>query len=113
MRPIVLTNQHGANIVEEWRQNGLVRTCHCHGGVIVDGGNFNWVMANSRYTVTFRRLSWISFLEKFGNMSFAMRCVAENLTRYGSLHSVRLTSWQMLQGAPNTSLRVEKCVNKV
>ena len=100
--------KHGANIVVESATKWIGGHATVMGGVIVDGGNFNWGNGKfPKYTEPSEGYHGLVFWEKFGNMSFAMRCVAENLRDMGACISP-FNSWQMLQGIETLSIRVEK-----
>ena len=107
-RPI----EFGANIVVESATKWIGGHGNSMGGIIVDGGNFDW--GNGK----FPKLSEPSegyhglvFMEKFGPAAFAMRCVAENLRDMGSSISP-FNSWQLIQGIETLSVRVQKiCEN--
>jgi len=102
----------GANIVVESATKWIGGHANAMGGIIVDGGTFNW--ANGK----FPKLSepsasyhGIRFTEKFGAGAFAMRCVAENLRDLGATISP-FNSWQMIQGLETLSVRVDReCEN--
>jgi O-acetylhomoserine (thiol)-lyase len=101
--------EFGANIVVESATKWIGGHGNSMGGVIVDGGNYNW--GNGK----FPRLSQPSagyhglvFWEKFGPAAFAMRCIAENMRDMGPCISP-FNSWQLLQGVETLSVRVDKC----
>jgi len=98
----------GANIVVESATKWIGGHGNAMGGVIVDGGNFNW--GNGK----FPKLSQPSagyhglvFWEKFGAVAFTMRCVAENLRDMGPAISP-FNSWQLIQGVETLSVRVQR-----
>ena len=102
----------GANIVIESATKWIGGHANAMGGIIIDGGTFNW--ANGK----FPKLSepsagyhGIRFTEKFGAGAFAMRCVAENLRDLGATISP-FNSWLMLQGLETLAVRVDReCEN--
>ncbi len=103
-RPI----EFGANIVVESATKWIGGHGNSMGGIIIDGGNFNW--GNGK----FPKLSEPSdgyhglvFWEKFGPAAFAMRCVAENLRDMGACISP-FNSWQLIQGIETLSVRVQR-----
>ncbi len=102
----------GANIVVESATKWIGGHATVMGGVIIDGGTFNW--ANGK----FPKLSepsagyhGIRFTEKFGAAAFTMRCVAEILRDMGPTISP-FNAWQLLQGLETLSVRVDReCEN--
>lgn len=103
-RPI----EYGANIVVESATKWIGGHGTVMGGVIVDGGNFNWGNGKyPKYSEPSEGYHGLIFWEKFGNASFAMRCVAENLRDMGPSISP-FNSWQLMQGLETLSLRVER-----
>ena len=87
------------------------------GGVIIDGGNFNW--GNGKYP-DFSEPSegyhgmnfWETFGadSPFGNIAFAIRCRVEGLRDFGPAISP-FNSFLMLQGLETLSLRCERINN--
>ena len=84
------------------------------GGVIIDGGNFNW--GNGKYPMFsepsegYHGLNfWEVFGEKspFGNIAFAIRCRVEGLRDFGPAISP-FNSFMLLQGLETLSLRAER-----
>ena len=84
------------------------------GGVIIDGGNFNW--GNGKYPAFsepsegYHGLNfWEVFGDKspFGNIAFAIRCRVEGLRDFGPAISP-FNSFMMLQGLETLSLRAER-----
>lgn len=87
------------------------------GGIIIDGGNFNW--NNGKYPALsepskgYHGLNfWEVFGDKspFGNIAFAIRCRVEGLRDFGPAISP-FNSFMMLQGLETLSLRAER-INK-
>ena len=100
--------KYGANIVVESATKWIGGHGSVMGGIIIDGGNFDW---NNK---KFPNLSspsagyhGIVFAEKFGAAAFLMRCVAENLRDMGSTISP-FNSWLMVQGLETLSVRVDR-----
>lgn len=84
------------------------------GGVIIDGGNFNW--GNGKYPMFsepsegYHGLNfWEAFGDKspFGNIAFAIRCRVEGLRDLGPVNSP-FNSFLLLQGLETLSLRAER-----
>jgi O-acetylhomoserine/O-acetylserine sulfhydrylase len=107
-RPI----EFGANIVVESATKWIGGHGSTMGGVIVDGGNYNWGNGKfPKYCEPSESYHGLNFWEKFGPAAFAMRCVAENLRDMGPCISP-FNSWQLIQGVETLSVRVQKmCEN--
>jgi O-acetylhomoserine (thiol)-lyase len=100
--------EHGANIVVESATKWIGGHGTSMGGVIVDGGNFNW--ANGK----FPEISEVqdayhghSLWEMFGNVSYVLKARLEGLRDFGPTISP-FNSFQLLQGLETLSLRVER-----
>lgn len=103
-RPIM----HGADIVVESATKWIGGHGNSMGGVIVDGGHYNW--GNGKFpklSEPSESYHGLIFWEKFGPAAFAMRCVAENLRDMGACISP-FNSWQLIQGIETLSVRVQK-----
>jgi len=108
--------EHGANIVVESATKWIGGHGTSIGGVIVDGGNFNW--GNGKYP-QFSEPSegyhgmvfWDIFGSEgpFGNIAFAIRARVEGLRDFGPAISP-FNSFLLLQGLETLSLRMEKTV---
>lgn len=108
--------KHGANIVVESATKWIGGHGTSIGGVIVDGGNFNW--NNGKFpsltepSEGYHGLKfWDVFGEgsPFGNIAFAIRCRVEGLRDFGPALSP-FNSFLLLQGLETLSLRVERTV---
>ncbi len=98
----------GANIVVESATKWIGGHGNSMGGVIIDGGNFNWGNGKfPKYSEPSEGYHGIKFWEKFGNVAFIMRCVTENLRDMGPCISP-FNSWQLIQGIETLSVRVQK-----
>jgi O-acetylhomoserine (thiol)-lyase len=106
--------EHGANIVVESATKWIGGHGTSLGGVIVDGGNFNW--ANGKFpmfTEPSEGYHGIKFWESFGpsenrqNMAFITRARVEGLRDFGSALSP-FNSFLLLQGLETLSLRVQR-----
>lgn len=112
-RPI----EHGANIVVESATKWIGGHGTSIGGVIVDGGNFNW--GNGKFP-QFTEPSegyhglvfWDVFGSKgpFGNIAFIIRARVEGLRDYGNALSP-FNAFLLLQGLETLSLRVQRHVD--
>ena len=111
-RPI----EHGANVVVQSGTKWIGGHGTSIGGVIVDGGNFNW--GNGKFP-TFTEPSesyhglkfWDTFGEgsPFGNIAFAIRARVEGLRDFGPALSP-FNAFLLIQGLETLSLRVERTV---
>lgn len=110
--------EHGANIVVESATKWIGGHGTSMGGVIVDGGNFNW--GNGKFP-QFTEPSdgyhglkfWDAFGEgsPFGNIAFIVRARVEGLRDFGPAISP-FNSFQLLQGLETLSLRLDRhCEN--
>jgi len=111
-RPI----EHGANVVVESATKWIGGHGTSIGGVIVDGGNYNW--GNGKYP-QFTEPSegyhglvfWDVFGTEspFGNIAFIIRARVEGLRDFGNVLSP-FNAFQLIQGLETLSLRVERHV---
>ncbi len=106
--------EHGAHIVVESATKWIGGHGTSIGGVIVDGGNFNW--GNGKYpafTEPSEGYHGLKFWEvfgtdgPFGNIAFIIRARVEGLRDYGPAISP-FNSFQLIQGLETLSLRVER-----
>jgi O-acetylhomoserine (thiol)-lyase len=79
------------------------------GGVIVDGGNFDWGATDKYPTITepYAPFSGMNFWEEFGPSAFAMRIRAEAMRDFGATMSP-MNAFLLLQGIETLSLRMDK-----
>ena len=108
--------QNGAHIVVESATKWIGGHGNSIGGVIVDGGNYNW--GNGKYT-QFTEPSegyhglkfWDAFGadSPFGNIAFIVRARVEGLRDFGPCISP-FNSFQLIQGLETLSLRMERHV---
>ena len=108
--------EHGANIVVESATKWIGGHGSSIGGVIVDGGNFNW--GNGKYpafTEPSEGYHGLKFWEvfgsdgPFGNIAFIIRARVEGLRDFGPAISP-FNSFLLIQGLETLSLRVERHV---
>ena len=81
------------------------------GGVLVDGGTFDWV-ASGRYpemTEPYLPYHGVVFAEEFGPAAFAARARSEGLRDFGACMSPE-TAFSMLQGLETLPVRMERHV---
>ncbi|HWR99211.1 MAG TPA: O-acetylhomoserine aminocarboxypropyltransferase/cysteine synthase [Prolixibacteraceae bacterium] len=108
--------EHGANVVVESATKWIGGHGTSIGGVIIDGGNFNW--GNGKYpgfTEPSEGYHGLKFWDvfgtdgPFGNIAFIIRARVEGLRDYGPAISP-FNSFQLIQGLETLSLRVERHV---
>ncbi len=109
--------EHGANIVVDSATKWIGGHGTSIGGVIIDGGNFNW--GNGKFpqftepSEGYHGLKfWDVFGEggPFGNIAFIIRARVEGLRDYGSSLSP-FNAFLLLQGLETLSLRVQRHVD--
>ncbi len=114
-RPI----EHGANIVVQAATKWIGGHGTSIGGVIVDGGNYNW--GNGKYpqfSEPSEGYHGLNFWQVFGegnplglpNIAFAIRARVEGLRDFGPCQSP-FNSFLLLQGLETLSLRVQRTVD--
>ena len=110
--------EHGANIVVESATKWIGGHGTSIGGVIVDGGNYNWGNGKfPQFTEPSEGYRGLKFWEIFGegnplglpNIAFAIRARVEGLRDFGSSQSP-FNSFLLLQGLETLSLRVQRHV---
>jgi len=79
------------------------------GGVVVDGGNFDWGATDKYPTITepYAPFSGLNIWEEFGPSAFATRIRAEAMRDFGATMSP-MTAFLLLQGLETLSLRMDK-----
>lgn len=113
-RPI----EHGAAVVVSSATKWIGGHGTSVGGIIVDGGNFNWSNGKfPQFTEPSEGYNGLKFWETFGennplglpNIAFAIRARVEGLRDFGPALSP-FNSFLLLQGVETLSLRVERTV---
>jgi len=110
--------EHGANVVVQSATKWIGGHGTSIGGVIVDGGNYNW--GNGKFpgfTEPSEGYHGLKFWEIFGegnplglpNIAFAIRARVEGLRDFGSSQSP-FNAFLLLQGLETLSLRVQRHV---
>ncbi len=108
--------EHGANIVTASLTKWIGGHGNSIGGIIVDGGNFNW--GNGKYpqfSEPSEGYNGLNFWEifgsegPFGNIAFAIRARVEGLRDFGAALSP-FNAFLIIQGLETLSLRVERTV---
>ncbi|WP_205503976.1 O-acetylhomoserine aminocarboxypropyltransferase/cysteine synthase family protein [Rufibacter psychrotolerans] len=108
--------EHGANVVVASATKWIGGHGTSVGGVIVDGGNFNWGNGKfPQFSEPSEGYHGLNFWEvfgangPFGNIAFAIRARVEGLRDFGPALSP-FNSFQLLQGLETLSLRVDRTV---
>lgn len=110
--------EHGANIVVESATKWIGGHGTTIGGVIIDGGNYNWGNGKfPQFTEPSEGYHGLNFWATFGegnplglpNIAFIIRARVEGLRDYGASQSP-FNSFLLLQGLETLSLRVERHV---
>jgi O-acetylhomoserine/O-acetylserine sulfhydrylase len=109
--------KHGANIVVESATKWIGGHGTSIGGVITDGGNFNWGNGKfPQFTEPSEGYHGIRFWDifgtpgPFGNIAFIIRARVEGLRDYGSTLSP-FNAFLLIQGLETLSLRVQRHVD--
>ncbi len=106
MRPI----EHGADIVIHSLTKFLGGHGNSIGGIIVDGGKFDWLKHGNKYpSLTAPRPEYggLVLAETFGNFSFAIACRVLGLRDLGAAISP-FNSFQILTGIETLPLRMQR-----
>jgi O-acetylhomoserine/O-acetylserine sulfhydrylase len=108
--------EHGAHVVVESATKWIGGHGTSIGGVIIDGGNFNWGKGKyPGFTEPSEGYHGLKFWEvfgsdgPFGNIAFIIRARVEGLRDFGPAISP-FNSFQLIQGLETLSLRVERHV---
>ncbi|WP_262920113.1 O-acetylhomoserine aminocarboxypropyltransferase/cysteine synthase family protein [Niabella hibiscisoli] len=111
--------EHGANIVVNSATKWIGGHGTSIGGVIIDGGNFNWGNGKfPHFTEPSEGYHGLKFWDVFGegnplglpNIAFAIRARVEGLRDFGPALSP-FNSFLLLQGIETLSLRVQRTVD--
>jgi O-acetylhomoserine/O-acetylserine sulfhydrylase len=109
--------EHGAHVVVESATKWIGGHGTTIGGVIVDGGNYNW--GNGKYpqfTEPAEGYHGLVFADvfgiggPFGNIQYIIRARVEGLRDFGSSQAP-FNSWLLIQGLETLSLRVQRHVD--
>ncbi len=105
--------EHGADIV----MHSITKFMGGHGvalgGVLVDGGHFDWDATGGKFptmTEPYDGYHGLAFSEEFGPAAFITRARAEGLRDFGASISP-MNAFQILQGVETLPLRMEKHVS--
>jgi len=100
---------HGANMTIHSLTKWMGGHGTAIGGVVVDGGNFDWGATDNYPTITepYAPFTGINLWEEFGPSAFATRIRAEAMRDIGPSMSP-MTAFLLLQGIETLSLRMDK-----
>jgi len=103
--------EHGADLVMHSATKFLGGHGIAIGGVVVDGGNFDWEASGKFPTLTepYEGYHGLDFAEEFGPGAFIMRARTEGLRDFGACLSPG-NAFYILQGVETLSMRVERHV---
>lgn len=109
--------EHGAHVVVQSSTKWIGGHGTCIGGVIVDGGNYNWGNGKfPQFTEPSEGYHGLVFNDvfgqggPFGNIQFIIRARVEGLRDFGPAQSP-FNSFLLLQGVETLSLRVQRHVD--
>ncbi|MGL5891619.1 MAG: O-acetylhomoserine aminocarboxypropyltransferase/cysteine synthase family protein, partial [Bacteroidia bacterium] len=111
--------KHGANVVTASATKWIGGHGTSIGGLIIDGGNFNWGNGKfTQFTEPSEGYHGLKFWDVFGegnplglpNIAFAIRVRVEGLRSFGPSLSP-FNAFQLLQGIETLSLRVQRTVD--
>ena len=107
IRPI----EHGADIVMHSATKWIGGHGVAIGGVLVDGGRFDWEGSGRFPTLTepYAGYHGLDFAEEFGPAAFVMRARAEGLRDFGACMAPQ-TAFYLLQGLETLPLRIARHV---
>ena len=107
---------HGANVVVASATKWIGGHGTTIGGVIIDGGNYNWgngkfkafsEPSDGYHGLVFSKVFGVDNPLGLPNIAFAIRARVEGLRDFGAAISP-FNSWQLIQGLETLSLRVER-----
>ena len=103
---------HGADLVMHSATKWLGGHGVAIGGVIVDGGSFDWEASGKFPTLTepYAGYHGLDFAEEFGPQAFSMRARAEGLRDFGACMSAT-TAFHLLQGIETLGPRMDRHVS--
>ncbi len=106
---LIRTIDHGADIVMHSATKWMGGHGLAIGGVLIDGGRFDWEASGKFPTLTepYAGYHGIDFAEEFGPAAFAMRARAEGLRDFGAAMSPQ-NAFYILQGLETLPLRMRR-----
>ena len=100
--------EYGADIVVESATKWIGGHGNSMGGVIVEGGSYNW--GNGKFPQICEPSEGyhgLNFFENFGQLAYIIKCRTEGMRDLGPTISP-FNSWQLISGLETLSLRVER-----
>ncbi len=103
--------EHGADLIVHSATKWLGGHGVAIGGILVDGGTFDWETSGRFPTLTepYAGYHGLDFAEEFGPQAFVMRARAEGLRDFGACMAP-MTAFQILQGIETLPLRMDRHV---
>jgi O-acetylhomoserine (thiol)-lyase len=103
--------EHGADLIVHSATKWLGGHGVAIGGLLVDGGNFDWEASGKFPTLTepYAGYHGLDFAEEFGPQAFIMRARAEGLRDFGACMAPA-TAFHILQGVETLPLRMDRHV---
>jgi len=104
---------HGADLVVHSLTKWMGGHGTSMGGVLVEGGKFNWEQNDKFPSMTkpYEGYHGLSFTDEFGPVAFSMKARAEGMHNFGPTISPT-NAFNILQGIETLSLRMDKhCLN--
>lgn len=103
--------EHGANIVVHSATKFIGGHGTSIGGVVVDGGNFDWAASGKfpEFTTPDKSYNGLVYSQAFGNLAYILKMRVQLLRDTGACISP-FNSFMLLQGLETLSLRVERHV---
>ena len=104
--------EHGANIVVESATKWIGGHGVAIGGIVVDGGTFDWARSDKFPTMTtpYAGYDGLVYAEEFGTIAFAQRARSEGLRDFGACLSPT-NAFHLLQGVETLPLRMERHIS--
>jgi O-acetylhomoserine (thiol)-lyase len=101
--------QHGANVVIHSLTKWIGGHGNAMGGIIIDGGNFNWGQNDRFPTLTQPHFAFqgVNLWEEFGPSAFAMRVRSEGMYNIGPTLSPT-NAFYILQGIETLGIRMDR-----
>lgn len=103
--------EHGVDLIVHSATKWLGGHGVAIGGLLVDGGNFDWEASGKFPTLTepYAGYHGLDFAEEFGPQAFVMRARAEGLRDFGACMAPA-TAFHILQGVETLPLRMDRHV---
>lgn len=103
--------EHGADIIMHSATKWIGGHGIAIGGVLIDGGNFNWEKSGKFPTMTepYAGYHGLDFVEEFGPSAFIMRARAEGMRDFGACLSPQ-NAFYLIQGLETLPIRMKRHV---